>query len=87
MNIFAKLFISEKYGQLVAMSQENDEGAPEVRVFCQPPEMGVCSAALTFKDTDKGFDDRDAVFSKFDVEKAEVLAEQIIKSIEEMGIG
>lgn len=47
---FAKVFNVKRYGQIVVLKKQNDEGAPELRFFCQPEGYGVCSFALGWND-------------------------------------
>lgn len=67
MSDFAKLFQSEKYGQLVVITQGSDDGLPELRIFMQPAGYGVCSMGLLYEDSDK----READFKKVDLAWAE----------------
>ena len=62
METFCKTFENKDYGQLVAMRQTNEEGAPEIRIFVEPPDLDVCSVAYSYPDTDKGWDDRNKLF-------------------------
>lgn len=73
MNKFAKLYETEKYGQIVVILQSDDEGDPEIRFFCQPPELGVCSVAFSFED----WDTAEEVFDEVGQEQAEVAAKQM----------
>jgi hypothetical protein len=50
---FARIFDVVRYGQIVMLKQQNQEGAPELRFFCQPEGMGVCSFAIGW-DEDSG---------------------------------
>lgn len=47
---FARVFDVVRYGQIVMLKQQNQEGAPELRFFCQPEGMGVCSFAIGWND-------------------------------------
>ena len=76
MSTFAKMFDSEKYGQLVLFKQDNDEsGSPELRVFVQPAGLGVCSVALEYEDSDDGWDKCEAHFDKADLNFVERVAQ------------
>lgn len=75
---FAKMFNSSKFGQLLALrSTENDQGNPEVRVFCEPQQLGVCSGALIFNDSEAGFDAQEKALRELTLERAEKLVEDI----------
>ena len=72
MSKFAKIFESKKYGQLcVLAASENDQSNPEVRIFFEPPNLGVCSLAMIFSDTDDGWDNRTTFFKELNLEKVE----------------
>ena len=47
---FARVFEVVRYGQIVIMKKQSDEGAPELRFFCQPEGFGVCQFAIGWKD-------------------------------------
>jgi hypothetical protein len=49
---FARVFDVARYGQIVMLKQQNQEGAPELRFFCQPDGYGVCSFAIGWNDDD-----------------------------------
>lgn len=65
MSEFAKIFNTDK-GQILALKQTNDEGNPEVRVFVEPENLGVCSIAVSRNDNDAGWDAIDSLFEKID---------------------
>jgi len=72
MNVFAKMFESEQYGQIVVIQQGADgTGDPEVRFFCSPEGLGVCSLALSFTESDTAWDSCDTTFEKVDLAFAE----------------
>jgi len=51
--MFAKIFETEKYGQILVKFDESDENTPEIRFYFKPTDMGVCSLAAQYKDTEK----------------------------------
>lgn len=76
MKKFAKLFESEKHGQLVVIKQTDDDGVPEIRLFLLPENLGVCSIAISFvDDSEKSCDECHRIFEEFDIEKAESMAQ------------
>lgn len=78
MEKFAKLFESEKYGQLVAIMQQSDNDGPEIRLFLKPKGLGVCSIAMQFEDdTDSSWDSCEKIFEAFDLAKAEAMAKGV----------
>jgi len=53
--VFAKVFQSDRHGQIIAMKKtDDDEGKPEVRFFVEPEGAGVCSIAIGYEDDDEG---------------------------------
>ncbi|WP_051560191.1 hypothetical protein [Marinobacterium jannaschii] len=62
---FAKVFENTEFGQLL-VKIDSDEGFPEVRVYFEPPNLGVCSVAMKFKDTDSGWDSAEKAFEDID---------------------
>lgn len=76
MSVFAKDFRSEKYGQIVAIQQSDDDGDPEIRLFFKPENLGVCSLALGFHDWDKC----DQQFERIDLDLVEQLLKQPMES-------
>ncbi len=71
MTNFAKLFESEKYGQISVIQQEGESEQPEVRFFFKPDGLGVCSIALSFDASDTAWDSCDTTFNKVDLGFAE----------------
>ena len=66
MKQFAKLFESKEYGQILMVLDTGDEAQPEVRFSFMPENLGVCSVALKFEDTDAGWEEAEKAFTKFD---------------------
>jgi hypothetical protein len=82
-NSFAKLFESTRYGQLLVKVDRSPDGEqPEVRFYCHPPEVGVCSMAVGFTDNDAGWDAAEAAFEKVDLAQAELAVSDIFKMLE-----
>lgn len=70
--MFAKLFESTKYGQiLVKLDTHHEDHTPEVRFYVQPKNLGVCSFAIGFKDDDQGWELAEQAFEKVDLSRAE----------------
>ncbi len=78
---FAKLFDIDTIGQVLVKIDASDEGTPEVRVYVEPPDLGVCSFALGWKDNDDGWDKAQACFDAFDEAKAAEMAGKVLDSI------
>ena len=79
---FAKLFETEKYGQILVKIDSSDDG-PEVRFYFQPENLGVCSIAHSFKDSDAGWLAAEKFFHKVDVEVAEENVKYISSNLNE----
>lgn len=70
--MFAKLFESTQYGQILAKLDTHDEDhTPEVRFYVQPKNLGVCSFALGFADDDQGWALAEQAFERTDLALAE----------------
>ncbi|MDR5868125.1 hypothetical protein [Halomonas koreensis] len=70
--MFAKLFESPKYGQILAkLDTHHEDHTPEVRFYVQPKNLGVCSFAIGFEDDDQGWKLAEQAFEKTDLAAAE----------------
>ena len=67
--MFAKLFGSDG-DQILVKLDSSVAGAPEVRVFFEPTGLGVCSVAVTFPDSENGWDVPEMAFKSTDEAKA-----------------
>ena len=84
---FARLHETEEFGQVLAVLQrDDDEGKPELRVFIQPPGLGVCSLKFGFEDSDEGWDKAEAGLVAFDQGQALALAEAFINKTRDLGL-
>lgn len=77
MNKFAKLFESDKYGQILVTKDTDDAGAPSIKFSCEPEGYGICSIGAGYSDTDSGWEKRDREFEKITIENAEAGAKAI----------
>lgn len=66
---FAKLFDTER-GQILVMLSDGADNEPEIRFFAKPDGLGICSIALSFPDSDEGWDAAEHVFGKVDQDGA-----------------
>jgi len=82
--MFAKLFATEDRGQLLVVRQTNAEGEPEMRVYCEPEGLGVCSVALAWDDDEKGWDLQEACFKRYTEESARKLTDKVFQQAAEM---
>lgn len=78
MNEFAKTFQTDK-GQILVLKQINDDGCPEVRVFAEPENLGVCSIAVSGNDNDAGWDAIDDLFERIDLDIALNMASKLFE--------
>lgn len=58
---FAKLF-ETPVGQILVMLFAGNDDKPEIRFFAKPEGLGVSFVALTFDDSDKGWDAAERAF-------------------------
>tara|TARA_R110001606_G_scaffold272145_2_gene420668 strand:+ start:257 stop:529 length:273 start_codon:yes stop_codon:yes gene_type:complete len=66
---FAKIFNTEKHGQVLVMFDSGDNGA-EVKFFFKPFGFGVCQISNNFIDTKEGWDSAQRFFESIDEAKA-----------------
>lgn len=78
--MFAKLYGTDKDQVLVKMDT-NEECKPEVRVFVKPEGLGVCSIAVSFKDSDAGWKKAQKCMNEMTEEKARLMAGRITSSL------
>jgi hypothetical protein len=77
MSGFAKLF-GQGDGQVLVKLDTNDEDNPEVRVYCKPVGLGVCSAAWSWNDdSDASWEKAEKSFASIDEEKALGMARKV----------
>lgn len=62
--MFAKLYETD-LGQILVKKDEGKTG-PEVRFFFKPEDLGVCSVAVSFDNTEDGRNKADVAFEKID---------------------
>lgn len=79
MREFAKIYEFEDIGQVLVKIDTNEYDAPEVRIFCCPPELGVCNFAFSFEDSDDGWVRAENLFGKMTEHDAYGLAEDTME--------
>ena len=80
MSKFAKLFETEKFGQILVKIDKGEDESPEIRVYVSPPKLGICSWAAGYPDSDEGWDTAEKAFEeKFTPEFAESIAAGIFE--------
>lgn len=67
--MFAKLYETH-LGQILVKADTDEESKPEVRFYFKPENLGVCSMAVSFDDTDEGWDKQESLFNTMNQEKA-----------------
>jgi hypothetical protein len=72
--MFAKLF-DTKYGQVVVLKQDNEDGDPEIRFYAEPEGLGVCSMAFSYEEDKR--DKQEEGFDKVNFEMAEAAGKQL----------
>lgn len=80
MDIFAKLYETE-LGQILVMRDEGVEG-PEVRFYVKPADLGVCSVAVGFEESDEGYEKADRYFAEVGRQTAIQVASSIFERAE-----
>jgi hypothetical protein len=68
--MFAKLFGPPDAQLLVKFDAAADTGKPEVRVFFEPPGLGVCSVSVAFEDSEEGWANAEHAFEEMDESRA-----------------
>jgi hypothetical protein len=79
---FCKLYQTPECGQILVKLDSHEDGGPEVRVYVQPENLGVCSMAVTYADTDEGWDLAEKKFSECDEAQAVARAMAILKAFQ-----
>lgn len=79
MRNFAKLFEYEDIGQIAVISQDNDEGCPEIRFFFTPEGLGTCSVAIGFGEGE--YDKADLGFENTNEQTARDIVDSVLKSL------
>ena len=83
---FAKVFDSEKFGQILIMKDRNTEGNPSLNVhICI--DGGNMNIALGFTDDEEGYEKQERLFGKADMEFAEKMVETQMWEMAEMAYG
>jgi hypothetical protein len=71
MEKFAKIFESERFGQLLVVAGTGDDGEPELKITGKPKGFGLSSICVGFPSTERGWLGLDNSFEKMDLEAAE----------------
>lgn len=82
--MFAKLFDDETHGQLLVKFDQDEIGRPEVRLFCEPENLGVCSTALSWDDAEDDWTNAQAVFDEMTQETARQWVERFKTSLPDL---
>jgi len=83
--MFAKLYEPEPGRQVLVKLDTGDEG-PEVRTYCEPQNLGVCSIAGSWPDTDDGWTAAEKAFEEMTEERAVSLADKICASVADVAV-
>ncbi|MCG5549601.1 hypothetical protein [Halorhodospira halochloris] len=62
---FCKLFVHPQLGQILVLLDEGAERGPELRVYCRPSGVSVCTATYRYPDTPEGLQEAQSVFEAF----------------------
>lgn len=80
----AKIFNTKAYGQLCAIRYSDEEGRPEIKIFCEPPGVGVCCLSVGFNDSERGWDLQREGFENLTEEIAIATAKPAFQLVDEM---
>jgi len=83
MEKFAKLFEVPNIGQILVKLDHTLEGkAPEVRVFFQPKDLGVCSVAFKWDDnSDKSWEQAEAAFKRMNEKELVLIVKEQLRVV------
>ena len=80
--MFAKLYETDEFGQiLVKLDQSDGDCVPEVRIYFEPENLGVCSTAFKYKDSDDGWDKAEKYFNEIDQSTAMSTVNGVIQQL------
>lgn len=81
--MFARIFKSKAYDQIVVMRRQDKDGGPEVRLYFQPEGMGVCEFGIGFRDDEPGdaAERLDKAFQSIDGNEAHILVKSYMESM------
>ncbi|MGD9809673.1 MAG: hypothetical protein AB7E76_02665 [Deferribacterales bacterium] len=82
MDKFAKLYETEKYGQILVL-KEDHEDEPSISVKVRPEGLGGASFSFNYNDSDEGIEELCRCFDEFTQEAAEEAAEFIFNSVKD----
>lgn len=78
--MFCKLYATKTGHQILVKLSGDDENNPEVRFYCEPDGLGVCSIAAKYPDTNEGWNQAQDVFEKVTEDTATEMANRIFAS-------
>ena len=78
--MFCKILDCEVNGQILIKIDTNDDDKPEVRVYFEPADLGVCSIAFSF-DGDDAWDKADKAFKNMKVEDISHVISETLKGL------
>ncbi|MCG5531326.1 hypothetical protein LRD18_10735 [Halorhodospira halochloris] len=84
---FCKLFIHPKLGQVLVLLDEGAKPGPEVRLYCRPTGMSVCTSNYPYPDTPEGLLEAQGDFECFDEKQAFEIARQMFVQMAAYGVG
>lgn len=86
MTDFAKLFQFEEIGQVLVKLDDGDDG-PEVRIYFQPENLGICSTAFNFEEDETGseWDKAEKAFELVDEKTALGVVTELLKVTPKFG--
>lgn len=81
---FCKIYIHEKYGQVLALKTSNEDGVPYIRVMFDPQHdsLEMAEFGYPYEDSEEGEAKRDEIFQKYIDDDS--MFEAAVRSVEKM---
>lgn len=77
---FAKIFESEKHGQILIKKDINENDYIEIRIYFKPSGLGICSVALEFEEEDSK--NPNLTFKNIDLYECELLIDSALENLD-----
>lgn len=79
--MFAKLFETERHGQILIMFDSGDKDQPFVEAMIKPKGLGICKYGPSWDNTDEGWELAEEFFKGIDQRVAEKMADALLELI------
>lgn len=81
---FAKLYRSRKYGQILAIRQDDDDDTPQIAFHAKPDGLGVCQSVLSYANDEFGKAVANRKFQTLDIDTAERAVKSMFRFAEQI---